>query len=176
MARERSATRNEHLAVRQRLADVYQEQLDVVRRRILADWQQGLERIDQVAASEPPAAAFADCVRQGLSDSVILVDAEGNAVYPALAPPRIEPLESNVQWLAAERLEFAVHDPPRPRRPTTTSPARRPTTPLARGPSAPRSVPSQLPAETPTPSSFCNGRSTTHGCKRRWPRTGDGCW
>ncbi len=106
------ATRNEHLAVRQRLADVYQEQLDVVRRRILADWQQGnLSRIDQVAASEPPAAAFADCVRQGLSDSVILVDAEGNAVYPALAPPRIEPLESNVQWLAAERLEFAVHDP-----------------------------------------------------------------
>ncbi|HEX8296331.1 MAG TPA: hypothetical protein VF593_08525, partial [Chthoniobacteraceae bacterium] len=70
----REATRNERMAVRQKLAEAYQGQLAMMRTRLVEDWQRGLARFD---SSEPPPVLFERAVRERWAESAILFDAAG---------------------------------------------------------------------------------------------------
>src|SRR5450755_1650423 len=81
----RAAMENERLAVRQRLADAYQAQLETCRHRVEVTWNQKLERLDTIADRYPPARAFAEVVREGVADSVVIRDGTGQTVFPKAA-------------------------------------------------------------------------------------------
>ena len=87
----REAMENERLAVRQRLADAYHTQLEIAQRRVEAAWQQKLERLDAIASEYSPARAFAECVRSGIADSVVIVDRRGQIVYPTAVAAIVAP-------------------------------------------------------------------------------------
>jgi hypothetical protein len=57
------ATQNEHLAVRQRLIDVYRDQLNLLRQQIGANWTSRLAELERLANNDPPRLAFAACVK-----------------------------------------------------------------------------------------------------------------
>ncbi len=103
----RAAMQNERLAVRQRLTDAYQAQLEVAHRRIDEQWQENLSRLDSIVATAPPAQAFIDCLRSGDVDSVVILDEHGDIAYPNSAAPNLSASEPHTEWQAAERLEFS---------------------------------------------------------------------
>jgi signal transduction histidine kinase len=107
------ATQNERLAVRQHLADVYRNQLEMVRQRVVADWRQSLAQLDTLVENRTPAQAFAACVRGRFVDSVIVLDANGKPAYPAddLSTSG-DAVEDNPAWREAQRLEFVDRDYP----------------------------------------------------------------
>jgi hypothetical protein len=75
--------------------------------------QQQLSRLDSIVAGQPPAKAFEECVREGLADSVVILDAEGRVAYLSVATieaPADAPVDPD--WLRAERLEFAGNSAP----------------------------------------------------------------
>jgi signal transduction histidine kinase len=108
----RAAMENERLAVRQRLADAYHTQLEIAQRRVDAAWQQKLERLDAIANKYPPSRAFAECVREGIADSVVIINGSGQVLYPAATAAivaRDEPTDA--AWSRAQQLEFVEHKP-----------------------------------------------------------------
>lgn len=111
----RAATENERLAVRQRLADAYRAQLEVAKSRVEARWRERLNRIDALAAAESPASAFAQSVREGLADSVVILDAKGHVTYPAPSSMTTVAVAEHdtARWSEAERIEFLERDPRR---------------------------------------------------------------
>ena len=80
----REAMRNERLAVREKLAEAYRAQLSLIQVKEAELWKKGIAGLD---GSEPAAARFASCVREGLADSVICFDDQGNAAYPQTSRP-----------------------------------------------------------------------------------------
>ncbi len=101
------AVRNERLAVRQRLSEVYRNQLMSVGQKLDAFWK------DKQAALEPiekeiPSATFARLVRSGVADSVVIFDPTGQVRYPAeSASPWDAEDDLTLAWQQAEQLEFA---------------------------------------------------------------------
>lgn len=97
---------NERLAVRQKLAEAYRGQLSLVREQLGKTWRERMARIDLIASDVLPAEAFAQVVRGGLSESVILYDENGQVAYPQIVSGA--PLEASGQrdgWAEAELLE-----------------------------------------------------------------------
>jgi signal transduction histidine kinase len=108
----RAAMENEQLAVRQRLSDAYQAQLETCRHRVDAAWNQKLEQLNAIASRDPPARAFAEAVREGLADSAVLLDDSGRTVYPMAVAAVTAPDEpSDAAWSRAEHLEYVEHNP-----------------------------------------------------------------
>jgi two-component system, OmpR family, phosphate regulon sensor histidine kinase PhoR len=95
----REAMRNERMAVREKLAEAYRGQLTLVQAQAIEQWNRRLARLD---SSEPDAVRFARCVREGLVDSVICLDDQGQATYPSLTARRSA--AANAELLALERL------------------------------------------------------------------------
>ncbi len=91
------AMRNERMAVREKLAEAYRGQLTLVHAQATERWKQWLARLDN---SEPNAAGFARCVREGFADSVVCFDEQGHVAYPADAQGRS--VEANAELLALE--------------------------------------------------------------------------
>lgn len=91
------AMRNERMAVREKLAEAYRGHLTLLQAQATERWNQWLARLDN---SDPNAAGFARCVREGLADSVICIDEEGRVAYPADTSERS--VEANAQLLALE--------------------------------------------------------------------------
>jgi len=81
----REAMRNERLAVREQLAEAYRGDLTLVQTRAMELWNRRLAELD---GSEPGAACFARCVRDGLADSIVSLDEQGRAIYPRLSEER----------------------------------------------------------------------------------------
>lgn len=106
---------NERLAVRQVLAEAYRGQLVRLRALLESRWQTTAEQLDRAADGRPARAAFAACVRQGLADSAVYLDADGRPVYPVPPPlPADEPTESSsdtTPWAEASRLEHVAQKP-----------------------------------------------------------------
>ncbi len=75
----REAMQNERLAVRQKLAEAYRGHLTLAQKMAEERWSAWRQQLD---ASPPDEAHFADCVRTGLADSVICFDSDGRIVYP----------------------------------------------------------------------------------------------
>jgi signal transduction histidine kinase len=106
------AMQNERLAVRQRLAEAYQSQLQIAAARVQAFWRDKLTLISRATGRGSNANTFADLVRNGVADSVLLYDGQGRLVYPDLAdipPPGSAP--SSLQWLQARGLENESNAP-----------------------------------------------------------------
>lgn len=105
---------NERLAVRQRLIDVYQGQLESLRTRLQADWQVRLAGLSPDSARLNPPAEFERLIRTGKWDSVIVRDASGNVLYPASSPmnnPDVVPFTAEDEiWAIARQLEVDESD------------------------------------------------------------------
>ncbi|MCP3978514.1 MAG: GHKL domain-containing protein [bacterium] len=99
------AMRNERLAVRQKLSDVYQAQLLDLRQDLQQFWDRRSAELD-VRESESAAAAFARGVRDDLADGVIVLGETGRPAYPAGAAPLQDDLVLPGSWRRAERSEW----------------------------------------------------------------------
>ena len=104
------AVRNERLAVRQKLTDIYRAQLEEAV-ALINDWLAGKQDGLSVDVSgEPASAVFARIVRSGEFDSVIVLDEQGVVHYPS-APQMSADDSSDLQrWDEAERLEYEAKD------------------------------------------------------------------
>jgi hypothetical protein len=78
----REAMRNERLAVREKLAEAYSGQLSLVQTRTMERWNAARARLDSTESAE---ARFERCVKEGLAESVVCLDAEGAIGYPRVA-------------------------------------------------------------------------------------------
>lgn len=102
---------NERLAARQKIVSVYEDQLNVARRRIASYW---FDRAAQLAFPNEPisnAAHFARIIRDDLADGVVIYDSLGRVEYPS----RTQPIPGHsptqtVSWQNAERLEYEQLD------------------------------------------------------------------
>gem|GEM_PF-2578433 len=103
---------SERLVVRQKLTEVYKGQLDVLREKIQTHWRDKARVLSQVGEQESPAEVFAHVVRGDLANSIVLYDSTGHLTYPTKAPPAVLGTnEGNVEWNAAQRLEYRQKDP-----------------------------------------------------------------
>ncbi len=80
----REAMHYEHTAMRDRLAQVYEEQLWLIQSQMESRWRAQLAPLD---GKESAQARFAQCVRDGIAESVIIYDDAGQVAYPAPAQP-----------------------------------------------------------------------------------------
>ena len=71
------AMQNERLAVRQKLSDVYQAQLLGLQRELQLYWQARSTELDVQDPDLPGSRVFAERVRDGLADSVVVYDSTG---------------------------------------------------------------------------------------------------
>lgn len=107
----RAAMENEQLAARQKLAAAYRAQLETVGRSIADGWHQKLVTLDEISGREPPAQAFADCLRAGSIDSVVILGDDGKMRYPSRAASRMAAAPASVELQRAQQLEFAESAP-----------------------------------------------------------------
>ena len=105
------AISNERLAARQKIVSVYEDQLNVAKRRIASYWT---DRAAQLAFPNEPissAAHFARVIRDNLADGVVIYDSLGRVEYPSPAQPTpgLDPSQTE-PWQNAERLEYEQLD------------------------------------------------------------------
>jgi nucleotide-binding universal stress UspA family protein len=102
----RSGQRNEHLAARQKLEEMYRGQLASCQTRLEQYWKRTAAELEKVATSAPAPAAFAACVLSGNVDSVVIFDDQGRVTYPN-APSSVSSDFRNLegQWQDARQLE-----------------------------------------------------------------------
>jgi signal transduction histidine kinase len=102
------AVRNQGLVVRQKLADVYQSQLSLVRERLDQEWSRKAAVLEDIPGD---ATAFAQVVKSGLADSAVILASTGEPVYPAVVQPLVvqplpaDPTEARSEWARARQLE-----------------------------------------------------------------------
>ncbi len=105
------AISNERLAARQKIVSVYEDQLNVAKRRIASYWT---DRAAQLALPGEPissAAHFAQVIRDDLADGVVIYDSLGRVEYPSQAQPTPGHGPAQiVSWQNAERLEYEQLD------------------------------------------------------------------
>ncbi len=100
------AMRNERLAVRQKLSDAYQAQLLGLQHELQAYWQDRSNELDMQDPSLPGSRVFAERVRAGLADGIVVYDTSGRPEYPAPPQAPDSGLElSSGSGRGAERLE-----------------------------------------------------------------------
>jgi len=102
-----AAMTSERLAVRQRLADFYTARATEIAAKIDRHWAERDTALMKAASGLPPAQAFAKIVRDGLADSVLILDSSGNVAYPL--PPQATSREQTADdpgWDEALRLEY----------------------------------------------------------------------
>ncbi len=102
-----AAMRNERLATRQKLAELYRGQLALPQSRLQQYWREVAKRLETNAILTPPSLAFAECVRSGPVESVLILDEQGRVLYPntpTALPSDFGELEA--RWAEAGRLEY----------------------------------------------------------------------
>ena len=96
-----AAIRNEQVAVRQRLTEVYESQLDAVFQEVEESITQ--QRIILAKHAElPPARRFDALVRESFADSILVLDESGQLAYPANPPMTAEAPSTEALSLQAE--------------------------------------------------------------------------
>jgi len=106
-----AAMRNERLAVRQRLTDVYREHAAEVRTSLEDYWSAKAAALDAASKTSGPQ-IFAALIQAGVADSAIVYDAAGKRAYPDLEHPPPRPQdEGKPQWQEAERFEYDLAQP-----------------------------------------------------------------
>ncbi len=103
----RAALENERLAIHQRLAETYYSHLNLIKARYEEEWSDRLEKLDSMVVSERPFESFRRCIELGVVDSVVVLDRNGNPVFPCeTTRTSRDSLAGDVQWDAATALEF----------------------------------------------------------------------
>ncbi len=103
-----AAMRNETLAVRQKLTDIYQADAREIQESLERYFLSKVEALQKLQDSPSPQ-VFADCVRGGLADSVIISDDVGKLAYPTTEiSVAARPGELPDQWPQAQQLEFSL--------------------------------------------------------------------
>ena len=111
------AVKNEHLAVRQKLTDALNQQLEIIRRRIDDIWTAQIDELERQAAMEQkPVTLFenfisriSDTNTSKMCDTIIIFDSYGKMNYPILAGSEQIP-ESTELLDEAWKLEFNDKD------------------------------------------------------------------
>ena len=99
-----AAMRNERLAVRQRLSDLYRQRALDARSSLEAHWSQKTAALD----ADPdlsPARRFAKLIRGEVAHSVIVYDETGEVAYPASPRPAPDRRSETPEWSEARGLE-----------------------------------------------------------------------
>lgn len=107
------AVKNEHLAVKQKLTDAFNQQLEIIRRRIDDLWTAQIDELEQQAVLEQkPVVLFENIISEisstntsKLCDTIIIFDSNGKMNYPILAGSEQNP-ESTELLDEAWKLEF----------------------------------------------------------------------
>jgi signal transduction histidine kinase len=100
------AMTNQRDAAREKLADAYRGQLQLMRDKLSADWEKRAAGLEREAESSPAPVAFEQAVLTGMADAVICLQADGSVAYPApLGVQAGDALESRPDWLAARSME-----------------------------------------------------------------------
>ena len=105
------AVRNERAAVRETLTTAYRAHLAGLQQQLQAAWANKRVALVSIDAERAAAETFAELVRAGVADSVVLYGDQGELRYPADegSPAVSFPVESTA-WLQAQRLEFTGFD------------------------------------------------------------------
>ena len=116
-----AAMRNERFAARQKLTDLYHDQLLSSQARLEQRWDEVIGELEKLGRTTPASAAFAKCVQSGFVDSALILDEQGTILYPATPSAGLTgsgegrergqgdgELES--KWAAASRLEYSRKD------------------------------------------------------------------
>lgn len=102
---------NQQFAVRQRLHDVYTGELARISERIEVEWLKRAALLAESVSDKGPGQRFAELVRSGSCDSLLVNDAQGHLLYPVLPRPPADASEVEAdEWLAARRLEHEQGD------------------------------------------------------------------
>ena len=78
-----AAMRNERFAAKQKLTDIYRDQLLSAQARLEQRWNEVRGELERLGRTIPASAAFAKCVQSGFVDSALILDDQGNILYPA---------------------------------------------------------------------------------------------
>ena len=89
---------------RQQLAQAYRGQLKLISERLDQEWSRQAVDMARAAESGTPA-AWANAVKTGLADSLVLYDSAGRLLYPSPASPSGASQVDSPQWTEARRLE-----------------------------------------------------------------------
>lgn len=100
------AVRNERMAVRQRLTELYQSQLESLPLELQTFWEKKINKLSAIDPGMSPAERFNKIIGSGLSDSVILYDSKGELLYPC----EVEPPDIDADFIEAETFEFRKKD------------------------------------------------------------------
>ena len=99
---------NQRDLARRSLGEAYRGQLRLVRERIDSFWEERARSLDSRTESDSPSLFFEHSVRDGLADSVIVLNRDGSPAYPSLpAAPRLDPTLRGPAWMEARSLESA---------------------------------------------------------------------
>lgn len=100
------AMRNEQLAVQQKLSDLYQAQLLGLQQELQLFWQRRSADLEIQDPELPSSLLFAERIRGGLADGIVVYDTAGHPAYPAPTPlPNDDLRATESRWRRAERLE-----------------------------------------------------------------------
>jgi len=101
------AMRNERLAVRQKLEQVYRGQLIDARGQLDKYWRDKLTALTEIDPEAGAAQVFASLVTTAVCDSALIYDSTGRLSYPAIAPPSAVEKEPDTEdWVQAGKLEY----------------------------------------------------------------------
>jgi len=105
------AMRNEQLAVRQRLTDIYKAQLEAAAGRIQASWRETISVLHNAGQQKALPELFASLVKDGHVDSILFYS-NGRLIYPVpTAITRLSPEPVTALWQQARRLEYVKKSP-----------------------------------------------------------------
>ena len=87
-----AAMRNEQLAVRQQLQEIYRVQLSSVQARLEQEWARRMAELEKHARATPPSGAFLKCVQTGEVETVVIFDQQRRVLYPNM------PVAAQSRW------------------------------------------------------------------------------
>ena len=99
------AMRNERLAIRQQLEDVYRGQLLGAQHELDQHWTELLREAEDLSKDAAPSKAFESIVTRRLADSAIVYDLQGAIAYPTAISVGMD-VELPESWRKAAELEF----------------------------------------------------------------------
>ena len=104
-----AAMRNEQLAVRQQLQEIYRVQLSSVQARLDQEWVRRMAELEKHARASPPSTAFLKCVQTGEVETVVIFDQQRRVLYPNM-PVAVQSPALPAEWGKANRLEHVQRD------------------------------------------------------------------
>ncbi len=105
------AMRNERLAVRQKLIEVYRNQLATIPPLLQAHWEDVAKRLERIVPDASPGRRFAEAVTAGFCDSALVYGPSGDALYPATRHFVTKSDTVGIpDWCQAEHIEYDEAD------------------------------------------------------------------